>query len=209
MLGTAKEKIIRKRIALLERIPFVRLAVISGSCVTGNATDDSDIDVIIGAKDNRIYLCRALTLLTCDLLNVRNRPPRPERDKLCLSHFMSMSDLRMNNPENSYEADSYPFLFPVYGKSSDCAAFFRMNAHIIKEVPDYEQYSLYIGGKKHWLARLAEKTLSGKLGDMLEKWTQKKQIRRIQERAKALMGKGRKMRVITRPNRVETYYEIY
>ncbi|MFA5052913.1 MAG: hypothetical protein WC565_02570 [Parcubacteria group bacterium] len=204
-----KEKIIKKRISLFRYVPFVRLAVISGSCVTGNVKNGSDIDIIIGVKDNRVYLCRALTLFICDLLHIRNKPPKPETNKLCLSHFMCMSDLKMNDPENSYETESYPFLFPVYGDYSACEEFFMANTHVIKKVPDYREYSLYVGGGKNRFIRIAEKMFSGRLGDTFESFARKKQSKKIQRRIEELAKNGQKTRVITSLNRIETYYNIH
>ena len=206
MLSPAKEKMILRRISLLRHVPFIRLAVLSGSCATGEARDGSDIDLIIGVENGRVYLCRAFTLLFCDLLGVRNKPPLAERDKLCLSHFAGMSGLKMNDPENSYEEKSYPFLLPVYGEPSACAAFLQSNAHVIKKFPDYRQSPFYVGKSRRFSALLIEKILSGRFGDFLETQARDLQVKKIWKYAGALSGKTR---VITRPNRVETYYSVF
>lgn len=216
MLSPEKEKMIVRRVSLLRYIPFIRLAVLSGSCATGEANGGSDIDLIIGAENGRVYLCRAFTLLFCDLLGVRNKPPADaegiqmpalsESNKLCFSHFAGMSDLKMNEPENTYEERSYPHLFPVYGRRSACAAFLQNNAHIIEKFPDYRQSPLYVDKPGRFSASLVEKVLSGKLGDFLEAQAYDLEVKKIWKYAATLSGKTR---VITRPNRIETYYDIF
>jgi predicted nucleotidyltransferase len=221
MLSLKKKKAIARRIDFLRYIPFIRLAVLSGSCATGKAKNESDIDIIIGAKDNRVYLCRAFTLLFCDLFGVRNRPPRSEQNlyyksdalseenKLCLSHFAGMSELKMNDPENLYEKESYPYLFPVYGDSSSCASFIQSNAHIIKDIPDYRSSPLFVNKDKRFLAVIFEKALSGKAGDFLESQAADFQIKKIRKYAASLAKDRHKTRVICRQNRIETYYSIF
>jgi hypothetical protein len=237
MLSPAKEKMIKKRVILFAWAPFVRLAVLSGSCAIGSAREDSDIDIVIGTDNKRVYLCRAMTILFLDILKVRNKgnnelaPSSPsvtkadlsslrrvergespkkviEADKLCLSHFTSISSLKMNEPENSYERESYPKLAPVYGEPSICAAFIKSNIRIIGRGMEYRSSYLYVGSKKKWPARFIEKILSGKLGDKLEKWARLLQSKKISNYASNLAKDGRKMRIITSKDRIETYYKI-
>lgn len=217
MLSLEKQKTVAKRIPLLRYVPFVRLAVLSGSCATGEAKDDSDIDLVIAAEDGRVWLCRALTLLFCDLLGVRNKPlpreasaklgPRHSgKDKLCLSHFVGLSELKINDPENSYEEESYPHLLPVYGAPAVCDEFLKSNDHIIKTAPDYLKSPLYVktGGKIS--AKFTEKLYSGVMGDLLELRAKNIQLKKIRRHAETITGKTR---IITAPNRIETYYSIY
>jgi phosphatidylinositol kinase/protein kinase (PI-3 family) len=120
---------------------------------------------------------------------------------------MGIADLKMNEPCNSYEEESYPpFLLPVYGKEDACAAFLAANGHVIKNPPDYLKSSLYAGSNKSWPAKLMEKLYSGKLGDMLESQARGLQIRKISEHIRGVTGKTR---VITASNRVETYYSLF
>ena len=209
MSSLEKAKKIRKRISILRYIPFVRLAVLSGSHVTGKANDDSHIDLIIGVEDGRVWLSRALTLFFLDILGIRNKPPLPEGDKLCLSHFMSVADLKMNDPENSYEEESYKRLLPVYGDQSACETFFKANIHIIKDIPDYEKSPFYTGKKRSLMATIFEKMLSGKLGDFLETQAREWQTGKINRYMAEIKMAERKTRVICRNDRVETYYDIF
>jgi hypothetical protein len=209
MSSPVKEKKAKKRISLLRYIPFIRLAVLSGSRVAPEANNESDIDLIIGVKNGRVWLCRAFTLLFCDLLGIRNKPPLPGKNKLCLSHFMSIADLKMNEPENSYEEESYGRLLPVYGDSFVCEAFFKANTDVIKEIPDYNKSPFYAGENRSLVAVIFEKILSGKLGDFLESQARESQIGRINEYAAKIKASGQKTRVICRNDRVETYYDIF
>lgn len=206
MLSPEKQKAVAKRISILRYIPFIRLAVLSGSCATGEAKDDSDIDLLIAAEDGRVWLCRAFTLLFCDLLGIRNKSPKSGKDKLCLSHFVGLSELKMNDPENSYEEESYPHLLPVYGTPAVCDEFLKSNTHIIKAAPDYLKSPLYVktGGKLS--AKFTEKLYSGVMGDLLELRAKNIQLKKIRQHAETITGKTR---VITAPNRIETYYSIY
>lgn len=206
---------IRKRTAIFRRIPFVRLCVLSGSCATGESREDSDIDMIVGVVPGRLYLGRAFTLLVADVLRLRNKVSlsaandhASEADKLCLSLFMSMSDLRMNDPENMYEDKLYSKLIPVYGEPAACAAFLKANRNFMKKFPEYRSSSFYIGGDRKWHTVFVERMLSGKFGDWLEKRARTPQVAKISAYSSKLAKDGRKMRVVTSDRRVETHYRI-
>ncbi|MCK9187457.1 MAG: nucleotidyltransferase domain-containing protein [Candidatus Colwellbacteria bacterium] len=216
MLSSAKERIIKKRVSLFSWVPFVKLAVLSGSCAMGSAGENSDIDIIIGTEKGRTYLCRAFTLIFLDFLRVRNKSDNKENspcqsakaDKLCLSHFLSVSSLKMSEPENLYESELYTKIVPVYGSPAMCASFIKDNIGIIGKILEYRSSCLYVGSEKKWLARIIEKTLSGKLGNWLEKKARSIQSKKICNYASYLAADGRKMRVITSEDRVETCYKI-
>jgi hypothetical protein len=76
----------RPVLALLGRLPFVRMVAISGACAHENATDD-DVDVFLVAREGRAWgVCLALTILS-RLLGVRRT--------LCLNYIVDEAALAL------------------------------------------------------------------------------------------------------------------
>jgi hypothetical protein len=122
---------------------------------------------------------------------------------------MSIADLKMNDPENSYEEESYKQLVPVYGDESVSETFFKTNTHIINKIPDYKESLFYVGGERSFVATVFEKMLTGKLGDFLEVQAMNRQIKKINGYVARIKADERKMRVICRDDRIETYYDNF
>jgi hypothetical protein len=69
----------RRILAVLGRLPFVRMVAVSGACAHGNATDD-DVDVFLVTREGRAWgVCLVLTVLS-RLVGVRRT--------LCLNYIV-------------------------------------------------------------------------------------------------------------------------
>src|SRR3989344_9230759 len=87
-----KWKKLLKKIWLFKFIPGVDFVLVAGSLATGNVNKDSDFDVIVGAKQGRIFTARFLSVLFFGLFGWRRRKlshKESARDKICLNHFIT------------------------------------------------------------------------------------------------------------------------
>lgn len=103
-----------KRIAnLLNLLPFVRCVILNGSVAKGLASKSSDIDLLIVAKEGRIFTCRFLAVSLVTILGMKR--PRNENashsGKFCLNYFMTDKHLTIPHQReesiNNYCASNY------------------------------------------------------------------------------------------------------
>ena len=206
ILSDEKFHAIERVTGLFSSVPFVDLAVLSGSCASERARDDSDIDIIIGAKGGRVWTARFFTLLFADAAGVRHKEGEA-KDKLCLSLFISPGAYRMNDPENDYERELYPLLKPIFGDDDSVRGFFEENRGIVSD-------SFMDGGilpvrcEKNRFAKMIEKLFDGRFGDGLEIFVRGLQTRKIKRYMKKSISPGVKNRVILSALRIETHFRV-
>lgn len=137
----------QKKIALARKvswffklIPTIKLIAVSNIIGFHNLKKESDIDLFIITKKNRIWVTRFLTVLITKFLNVR---PKPENhtDKICLSFFISESALNLENL--ALEQDPYFYywftgLKPIYEKNKMFKKFLQENLWIEKYLPNWK-----------------------------------------------------------------------
>ncbi len=116
---------------LLAAMPYVRMVFASGSFALGNTDKDSDIDVLIVLKKDRIWTGRFLITLFLHMLRLR-RHGNKITDRICLNHFIT--DESMKIPfEGLYNAHVYANLVPIltiHGAKPE--QFFKVNTWINK-----------------------------------------------------------------------------
>src|SRR3989344_7737796 len=71
MLLEKKWKILQRRSRLFRYIPFIDFVLVSGSMAMGDAKENSDFDVIIGARRGRIFTVRFLCWLVFSIFGWR------------------------------------------------------------------------------------------------------------------------------------------
>lgn len=101
-------------------VPFVRSVFLSGSVALGNATEKSDVDVMIVAKSGRIWMVRFLLLaLTFVCGKLRSaRISKKTSGKICPNHFITTDSLAISaDVQSPYNAATYAHLVPVFAAS--------------------------------------------------------------------------------------------
>jgi hypothetical protein len=197
------------RIWLFKFIPFVDFVLAAGSLATGNIREDSDFDVIVGARQGRIFTVRAFCILAFGFFGWRRKNYRSYKtyktnrtysDKFCFNHFVTPAAYRLSEPHNEYWKKLYSSLVPVFGSPEMIQKFFEANEDWItnKTNEPYKTNGTYRFNKFH---RPGELILSGRFGDWLERKLKAIQIRRIEKSLKTDLGY--KPRIIYNDNELE------
>lgn len=104
-------------IKLLTYLPYVEAIFVVNSLAFQNVHTDSDIDLLIISKPEKIWSTRFFTTIVAKLLRVRPRP-NFTKDTLCLSFYVDGNSLNlqtlMSDPQDIHEVYWLNALFPVY-----------------------------------------------------------------------------------------------
>ncbi len=95
-LSFKKINIAAKIIKIFSFIPFIKLIAICNSLSYRNSKTESDIDLFIIVKKNRLWLTRLLTVFIIKMLNLRPQP-KDRANKICLCFFLSETNLNIQN----------------------------------------------------------------------------------------------------------------
>lgn len=166
-------------------LPFIDFVLAAGSMATGNVRPQSDFDVIVGAQYGRIFTARFFCILALGLLGWRRRRWHATlakdyliANKVCLNHFVTERSYRLSPPHNEYWQLLYKKLVPVFGQNQKLNEFFSANA-------DWANERNYIDDLRHdyktggFLKAVAERILSGRLGNALERLLRQLQLVKI------------------------------
>jgi predicted nucleotidyltransferase len=183
-----KWKKAKKIYKIMQAVPFLRGILISGSLALGSVKKSSDIDIMVIAKNGRIWTVRVFLTVLIFLLGVR-RNEKDTKDKICLNHYITDKSLRI--PFFSlYDAHLYSHLINVYDDKDSIKTFqdFQKNNSWIKNyVQNYNLSELKFSTsvKKNTalslIAKFFECILFGKIGDYFEKTLSKIQIAKIKK----------------------------
>lgn len=118
-IAQEKWKIVKRCARFLAMMPFVRLLAGSGSLAVDNTKYSSDLDMLVVAKEGRIWTTRLFLLLASALLGKR-RSYRDQNapDMLCLNHYITDRSLAVSSEiRNVCMAMQYGSLVPIYNES--------------------------------------------------------------------------------------------
>jgi hypothetical protein len=184
LINSKRTKLLH-RVRFFDLVPFVDIVFIAGSMAMGTAREDSDFDVIIGAKNGRIFTARFFCFILFGLLSwKRNKGGSVQRakDKFCFNHFVTPEKYQLSPPYNDYWKKLYSCLIPVYGNEVLVQKFYNANAEWVGNEVFYKKnndISLY--SKRRLVKIFLEKILNKKFGDFLEKILKKFQIIKIKK----------------------------
>ena len=183
-----KLKKIAKKINL---VPFLKGVFVSGSLAICNSNEKSDIDLLVIARQGRIFTARFFLTLLLDFLGERRQPGKVA-GKICLNHYFSENSLEMKFP-SVYNAYAYLRLLPIIDRGKVFLKFREKNnwmgEYLLFWQKKYEPP--FEIKKKSILANCLEKILAGKLGDFLERKFKEKQIKRKEKKYPKGIKNGR------------------
>ena len=180
----------------------------------GDIHKQSDFDVIVGAKFNRLYTARFFCLAIYKLLGWR-RKIKITRDGFCFNHFITERAYRLKPPYNIYWQELYANLAPIFGDHKKIVEFFDDNAQWIKNINSNSQCSItdkiindlrFQYKKSSQTKIILERLLSGKLGDRLDNFFKSYQIKKI-EKFLRKYPPGHKPRIIYTDEEVELHLD--
>lgn len=185
-----KWKKFRHRAKLFKYIPFVEFALAAGSMAMGTPHENSDFDVIVGARSGRIFTARFFSIVFFGFFGWRRKRghdktvhPKSVADKICLSHFVTESSYRLSPPYNMYWKRLYASLKPLWGNKEKIQKFFEANDWARDQfagMGDSDRMNYFFSEQNAFLKRMSERLFSGSLGDCLERILKKIQVRRIE-----------------------------
>lgn len=176
---------------LFRHIPFIEFVLGAGSMAIGNVSQDSDFDVIIGARSGRIFLARFFSILFFGLLGWRRKKMDHEEnatDKICLNHFVTEKSYLLSPPYNQSWQNLYYNLIPIFGDAEKIAFFFKKNEGWAPSRKGRFLDMRYQQKNPSIFKSILEKALGGFAGNALERAVKYIQIARISQSQKAELG---------------------
>ena len=158
--------------AILGALPFVRMVTLTGSLAMLNLTRDADMDYMIVTQPGRLWLARAFAVLFGRLMRITG-------DRICVNLLVSESALEWH-PRDLYSAREMCQMIPLAGKdvyqrlraSNMWTTSFLPNADSEPALTSKARPTSFV---QKWL----EIPLVGKVGDALESWAMRVQLKKI------------------------------
>lgn len=160
----------------LRHIPFVSGVALSGSEALNNSKEGSDIDLLVLTEKNRIWLARLFITFYFQILGVR-RHGNLVQNRFCLNHYVEKNK-KISNDQNLYTAIEYISLIPLFG-ADEIYKFQSENLAWIKNYLLQPSITKYKTAPSSVFKKSLEWTLSGSVGNLLEKALGKIQMNKI------------------------------
>ena len=196
-ISSQKWKIYLRLSKWLAITPYLRGVFASGSMALGNTDDNSDFDVLIIARQKRLYTCRFFLWLITSLLGVRRkRFDKIAPNKFCFNHYISDEHLNLIH-ESLFNAQTYIHLKPVLIEHKLIERFYSANLWLNNYVYNFRPQYHYVRRsiKPNFILKLLAKTgefiLNTSFGDGLENILKKYQQNRIKSNPATYESGGR------------------
>lgn len=144
-LRKKKEKLSQKKLKtarligrLLKLIPTIKLAGITGSLAMNNSEEDDDIDFLIIASKNRLWLTRLLVLLLLEATGKRRKTGDTNvKDKICPNIFLDEKNLALPKKErNLFTAHEICQMKVLWDRDNTYKRFIWENRWVKKFLPN-------------------------------------------------------------------------
>ena len=137
-------------------IPFVRMIAVCNSLAISNANENSDIDLFIITKKNKIWLARFFTVILVKFFDLRPRENK-SKDTFCLSFFIDEDYLNINNiminNNDIYLPHWIQQLMPIYNPDYLYEKFMKANDWYKKYLPNGYNNEFMAEVKETYLSR--------------------------------------------------------
>lgn len=137
-ISVKKMEIARRSAKLLSFVPSVKMVAVTGSLAMQNASDESDIDLMIVTKKGTLWMTRIFVYLLIGLFGIAKRSPNSkfQKDALCLNMWLDESDLNWRTNKNIYTAHEIAQIVPLVNKDQTYEKFMSSNKWILKFWPN-------------------------------------------------------------------------
>lgn len=139
-----KLKIAQRVACWLKLIPTIKMVVITGALAMNNADEDEDIDLLIVAAKDRLWLTRMLTVILVEIVACRRHPGDPPvggqvRDKICLNMFLDEAHLSVPLEEqNLFIAHEVSQVRLLWDRQGSYQKFISQNLWLKKYLPNWK-----------------------------------------------------------------------
>ena len=158
---------------ILGTFSFVRMVAMTGSLAVLNLSKDADMDYMLVTQTGRLWLARAFAVTFGRFIRLFG-------DRICVNLLVTESTLEWK-PQDLYSAREMCQMIPITGM--DVYQQLREANHWIElHLPNAKSMPVNTPKtqpKRSLLQRLLEIPLRGKLGDAIESWAMKFQIKKI------------------------------
>jgi hypothetical protein len=160
---------------IIASLPFVRMVTVTGSLSMNNIEQDKDIDYMIVTAPNRLWTCRALTLLIARLA-------RLEGVSLCPNYLVTMNAMELKE-RSLYVAHELAQMIPLAGMDV-YHEMLRLNNWVYEYLPNAGGTpelppNIKQENRRSFLQRVLEILFSLPFGAWLEKWEMNRKIARL------------------------------
>lgn len=161
---------------ILGRMPFIRMAALTGSLAMLNLSKNMDMDYMLVAQPGRVWTARAFALLF-------GRLARLFGDVICPNVIISENALEWN-ARNIYAAREFAQMIPISGAD----VFLRLrsaNVWVKDILPNANIHSTTLDSSSLLLngfQSILESLLDGKLGNIFESWEMSRKIARFKKK---------------------------
>lgn len=167
--------------------PFLELVGVCNTLGFNAAKEGSDIDLFIVTSDGRLFLGRTFITLITQALGLR-RHGRKISERFCLSFLVDASDqavYKLALKEDIYFTYWLKNLRIVYARNPDTIEDFASNnKYWVSKYLHHPNFSTEeVKHGKYTLARIAEFTLGGFMGNFFEKFLRRWQLARARKKA--------------------------
>ena len=166
---------------IIAMLPFVRMVAVTGSLSMNNTAEDQDVDYLIVTAPNRLWLCRALSILVA-------RFAKLEGVTLCPNYLVTTNALELQE-RSLYVAHELAQMIPLSGME----IYYRM-CRLNRWVADFLPNAAFMPERFQVvkpvqtparLQRALEILLSLPFGNWLEKWEMNRKIARLRREQSA------------------------
>jgi len=190
-LAQLKWKKLKRFSKYLALVPFLRLVAVTGSLTSYNTKEQSDWDLLIIIKKNRLWLGRLLLTLLVGALGKR-RHGNLTQNKICLNCYLTEENREITaeaKPRDFHAAQEYGRLTPILEANKVIYAnFINANSWLNNFLKNYPWPNSH-GAKKIQppiifirLRQITESLLGGRVGEALERATAQWQNKRINKK---------------------------
>lgn len=185
-------KRVYKFLGMMSAIPFIKMIAVCNTLAYNNPTAESDIDLFVVAKKDRLFTARAILSILTHLLRIR-RHGKKISGRFCLSFFAAENVMNLEGlclkPYDIYAAYWVMSLVPVYGDET-YEKFVAENSWTKRYFPggiaSRNEFLRRSGLVSRSVKYLFEKMLSGNFGDKIERFFGRRMTDRAERKAKKL-----------------------
>lgn len=135
-IGREKEKMAKRLLAPVFRLPFVYFVGLTGSISANNAKKGDDIDVFIITSPHTLWIARPVILLYLELIKKRRKRSTniyDQKDLICSNLWIDVANLAIpKNKRNLYTAHEVLQVLPIYDKKCVYQKFVQSNSWVKK-----------------------------------------------------------------------------